>query len=121
MNHCAAWISKSLTVAVCALTLGLTCSAQATRSATNVPDSKVDFYAGYGYFQPISSSINGYSYQRIDNFNVTSNLSFYFNHYIGLQFEGVYFSGNSPRGAFGQCRGPFPGACNDRDPAGLLR
>jgi len=116
MNYCASWISKSLTVAACALTLGVACSAQATRTATDVPDSKIDFYAGYGYFQPISSGINGFSYQRIDNFNATSNLSFYFNHYIGLQFEGVYFSGNSPRGEFGQCRGPAPGACNDRDP-----
>jgi len=113
MNRCAAWISKYLTVTACALTLGLACTAQATRTATDVPDSHVDFYAGYGYFQPIKSGINGYSYQRIDNFNATSNLSFYFNHYIGLQFEGVYFSGNSPRGAFGQCRA---GACNDRDP-----
>jgi hypothetical protein len=116
MNRCAASISKSLLVAVCALTLGLACYAQATRPATDVPDSRVDFYGGYGYFQPIDSSINGYSYQRIDNFNATSNLSVYFNHYIGLQLEAVYFSGNSPRGEFGQCRGPYPGACNDRDP-----
>ena len=116
MNRCAAWISKSLTIAACALTLGLVCSAQATRTATDVPDSHVDFYAGYGYLQPIDSGINGFSYQKIDNFNATSNLSFYFNHYLGFQLEGAYFSGNSPRGAFGQCRGPFPGACNDRDP-----
>src|SRR5665213_3892339 len=108
MKHCAAWISKSLTIAACALTLGLVCSAQATRTATDVPDSHVDFYAGYGYFQPIDSGINGFSYQKIDNFNSTSNLSFYFSHYIGFQLEGAYFSGNSPRGAFGQCRGPFP-------------
>jgi hypothetical protein len=116
MNHCAAWIAKSLTIAACASMLGLSCSAQATRPVTDVPDSHVDFYAGYGYFQPIDSGINGFTYQKIDNFNATSNLSFYFNHYLGFQLEGVYFSGNSPRGSFGQCRGPFPGACNDRDP-----
>ena len=116
MKYRASWISKSLTVVACALALELACSAQATRTATDVPDSKVDFYAGYGFFQPFSSAINGYSYQRISNFNVTSSLSFYLNHYIGLQVEGAYFSGDSPRGAFGQCRGPFPGACNDRDP-----
>src|ERR1700744_3850243 len=106
-------ISKSSLVAVCALVLGATGFAQALKTATDVPVSKVDFYAGYGYLHPVNSDINNYSYQDIYNFNVTSSLSYFFSRYIGAQVEGQYFSGNSPRGAFGQCRS---GACNDRDP-----
>jgi hypothetical protein len=106
-------ISKFSLVAVGALALGAACSAQATKTATDVPVSKIDFYAGYGYLHPINSDINNYQYQDIYNFNVTSSLSAYFNRYLGVQVEGQYFSGNSPRGAFGQCRA---GACNDRDP-----
>lgn len=101
-------------------TLALVCaaqpsaSAQAFRSAHEGPESRADLYLGYGYFHPVNSDINNIPYQDIYNFpNGTMSLTYYLGRYLGVQGEIGYFSGSSPRGAFGQCRS---GACSDRDP-----
>lgn len=39
-------------------------SAQASRSATEHPDSRVDVYGGYGYFHPINSGVGSKRYRR---------------------------------------------------------
>jgi hypothetical protein len=106
-------VSKSSLVTVCAFALGVACFAQAIPTATETPDSKVDFYAGYGYFHPVNSDINNVPFVSISNLNATASLSIYLSHHVGFQIEGSYFDGPSPRGAFGQC---VNGACNDRDP-----
>jgi hypothetical protein len=69
--------------------------AQAAKSAADHTDSRVDIYAGYGYFHPLNSGINGYQYQDVDNLNATAAVTVFFNKYIGVQAEGGYFSGNS--------------------------
>ena len=78
------------------LTLGSAtlCSAQATKGGAQHIDSRVDIYAGYGYFHPFNSSnINGYEYHSVSNPNATASVSVFLNHYFGLQMEGGYFSG----------------------------
>lgn len=88
--------------------------AQAFRTASESHESKMDVYLGYGYFHPINSDINNIPYHDIYNFpNGTLSVTYYLGRYLGVQGEIGYFSGNSPRGAFGQCRA---GACSDRDP-----
>jgi hypothetical protein len=68
--------------------------AQATKPATDYPDSRIDIYAGYGYIHPVNSDINQYKYQPVSNINTTVSVAGYFNHYFGIQAEGSYFSGN---------------------------
>jgi hypothetical protein len=68
--------------------------AQAKKAVTDHTDSRFDVYAGYGYFHPINSGINGYQYQDVSNPNATVSVAGYFNRYVGLQMEGGYFSGN---------------------------
>jgi len=77
--------------------------AQALGSGSENPTSKVDFYAGYGFFHPNSGSIGGFDYQDIKNPNVTSSVAVYFGKYIGAQIEGNYFSGNNEHAGFGPC------------------
>ncbi len=67
---------------------------QATRSATEIPYSRVDVYAGYGYWHPINSGISGNQYQDVYNPNATVSVSGFFNRYVGVQIEGGYFSGS---------------------------
>ena len=64
------------------------------RSASEYPDSRVDIYAGYGWFHPLNSGIYGKQYQDVTNPNATASVSFWFNHYLGVQMEGGYFSGS---------------------------
>jgi hypothetical protein len=71
------------------------CRAQATKGAADHTDSRIDLYAGYGYFHPINSGIDGFQYQDISNPNVTVGVAGWFNQYIGLEAEGAYFSGDS--------------------------
>jgi len=106
-------VLESLLVAAAALATALTASAQAFKTATEIPDSRVDIYVGYGYFHPVNSDIGFHPYQSIYNQNATLGISGYFNRYVGLQVEGAYFSSNSQRGLLGQC---VNGACSDRDP-----
>jgi hypothetical protein len=68
------------------------CSAQATKDGTEHVDSRVDIYAGYGYFHPFNSGVDGFQYQSVSNPNVTSSVSVFFNHYFGVQMEGGYFA-----------------------------
>jgi len=70
-------------------------SGQATGGGTEHPDSRAEIYAGYGYFHPVNSGINGYQYQDVSNPNATVSISGFFNRYVGLQLEGGYFSGSN--------------------------
>jgi hypothetical protein len=82
-----------LTLVLLSLGTATFCSAQATKGGAQHIDSRVDIYAGYGYFHPFDSGINGYQYQPVSNPNATASISVFFNHYIGVQMEGGYFSG----------------------------
>ena len=90
------YVRKLAHVALAALLGGaaLSAAAQATKSASEYPDSRVDIYAGYGWFHPLNSGINHYQYQDVTNPNATAAVSYFFNHYVGVQMEGGYFSGN---------------------------
>lgn len=77
--------------------------AQAGGAGTEHPDSRAEIYAGYGYFHPVNSGIDGFQYQDVYNPNATLSVSGFLNRYIGLQLEGGYFSGN------GEHRPYFPG------------
>ena len=84
-------IAAGLTVG---LGLALSCSAQATKTASDHIDSRVDVYGGYGYFHPINSGIDGFQFQDVSNPNATASVTGYFNKYVGIQIEGGYFSGS---------------------------
>ncbi|HTV08682.1 MAG TPA: hypothetical protein VMD97_06545 [Candidatus Aquilonibacter sp.] len=75
-------------------------NAQATRSATEYPDSRVDIYGGYGYFHPINSGVGFKQYFDVDNLNTTISVTGYFNRYIGVAMEGGYFSGVREHAAY---------------------
>jgi len=77
--------------------------AQALGSGSDQPTSKLEIYAGYGFFHPLSSTVNGYYYQDIKNPNATASISAYFNRYLGAQVEGEYFSGNGEHKSIGPC------------------
>jgi len=68
-------------------------NAQASKSATEYPDSRVDIYGGYGYFHPINSGVGFKQYFDVTNPNATVSVTGYFNRYIGIAMEGGYFSG----------------------------
>lgn len=76
-----------------AITLGLSCNAQATSSGTEIPDSRVDIYGGYGYFHPINSGIHGYQYTELNDPNATVSVTGFFDRYVGVQIEASYFTG----------------------------
>jgi hypothetical protein len=82
---------------IVALSLGISAAAfgQASQSATEFPDSRVDLYGGYGYFHPVNSGIDLKQYFDVDNANMTIGLSGFFNRYIGVEAEAGYFSGVS--------------------------
>jgi hypothetical protein len=65
-------------------------AAQAAKSGgTDLPNpSRVDLYAGYGYYHPVNSDINEVLYQPINPGTVAS-ITGYFNRYVGLQAEGT--------------------------------
>jgi hypothetical protein len=90
-----------------------TCAfAQAKPGATFHDHSGIDIYAGYGMFQPLDSSVNGYQYHEIDNPNVTASVAYYFKDKFGAQVEGSYFQGNNNvNGEYGTCP---PQLCNQR-------
>ena len=82
-------------LAVAASLLGASANmhAQASKSATEYPDSRVDIYGGYGYFHPINSGGGSKQYFDVNNMNGTVSVTGYFNRYIGVAMEGGYFSG----------------------------
>lgn len=104
---------KSSLAAACVFAFGLPSFAQSRPAFTEIPDSRYDIYAGYGYFHPIDAGIGGHNYVSIYNKNVTVSVTRYFGRYLGAQIEGGYFSGPSVRGSIGQC---INGACDVRDP-----
>jgi len=74
--------------------------AQAKKTSSEYPDSRIDIYGGYGYLHPINSGIDGIQYQNVSNLNATISASYWINHYIGVQIEGGYFSGNGEHRPF---------------------
>lgn len=82
-------------LAVVASLLGasMNMNGQASKSATEHPDSRVDIYGGYGYFHPINSGVGFKQYFDVNNANGTISATGYFNRYIGVAMEGGYFSG----------------------------
>ena len=83
----------SLAVAASLIGASVNMNAQATRSATEYPDSRVDIYGGYGYWHPINSGVGFKQYFDVSNANATVSVTGYFNRYIGIAMEGGYFSG----------------------------
>ena len=75
-------------------------NAQASKSATEYPDSRVDIYGGYGYFHPINSGVGFKQYFDVTNPNATVSVTGYFNRYIGIAMEGGYFSGEREHAAY---------------------
>ena len=82
-----------LAVAASVLGVSANMNAQATKSAAEYPDSRVDIYGGYGYFHPINSGVGFKQYFDVNNANATISVTGYFNRYIGVAMEGGYFSG----------------------------
>ena len=82
-------------LAVAASFVGASASihAQASKSATEYPDSRVDIYGGYGYFHPINSGVGFKQYFDVNNANGTISVTGFFNRYIGVTMEAGYFSG----------------------------
>jgi hypothetical protein len=74
--------------------------AQAAKTATDNPDSRVEIYGGYGYLHPFSSEIHNDPYQSVYNLNATASVTGYLNHFLGVQIEGTYFSGNDEHGPY---------------------
>ena len=66
---------------------------QAAKTSSEYPDSHVDIYGGYGYLHPENSYIFNEPYESVHNLNATGSVTGYLNHYLGVQIEGVYFSG----------------------------
>jgi hypothetical protein len=100
MRSFSRWLIAPLAVAACLLGLGVKVDAQATRSATEYPDSRVDVYGGYGYFHPINSGVGLKQYFDVDNMNATVSVTGYFNRYVGIAVEGGYFSGVREHAAY---------------------
>ena len=90
----------SLAVAASLIGASVNMNAQATRSATEYPDSRVDIYGGYGYWHPINSGIGFKQYFDVNNANATISATGYFNRYIGIAMEGGYFSGVREHAAY---------------------
>ena len=86
---------SQMTLAACLLGSAAHSMAQGAASLNEHPDSRIDIYGGYGYFHPINSGIDGKQYDDVYNPNATASVSYYFNHFVGVQIEGGYFSGNS--------------------------
>jgi hypothetical protein len=68
--------------------------AQAPKSASEYPDTRLEIYGGYGYLRPFDSGVNQIPYTPTSNPNATASVTGYFNHWLGLQVQGLYFSGS---------------------------
>lgn len=94
------------------LALATSALAQAKPLATERFDSGIDIYGGYGLFQPLNSTVNGYQYHAIYNPNVTASVADYLTENIGVQVEGSYFQGNNnENNQYGSCA---TNLCNQR-------
>ena len=87
--------------------------AQALKTSSENPDSRVDLYGGYGYLHPTGSSgINGIPYENVTNPNFTISATYWINHYLGAQAEVGYFSGNGEHERFILPCGPPYSSCD---------
>lgn len=94
------------------LALASACFAQAKPMVTERFDSGIDIYGGYGLFQPLNSSVNGYQYHAIYNPNATASIADYITQSLGVQVEGSYFTGNNNvNNQYGPCS---TNLCNQR-------
>jgi len=82
------------------------------KPSENPAPSRFDLYGGYGDIQPFGSTLSGHTFQSVHNMNATISVAGYFWKNLGVQVEGGYFNGPSPRGIFYQCAP----ACESRDP-----
>jgi len=88
--------------------LAVAACAQAVKTSSEYPDSRIDIYGGIGYLHPFNSDINNIPYQNVSNPNVTASVTYWFSHYLGVQAEGSYFSGNAEHHQFvPACGGSF--------------
>src|ERR1700761_1334799 len=108
----------SLRASLALFTLGLSgiltlnAFAQARPGATVHDHSGIDIYAGYGLFQPLNSTVNGFQYHEINSPNVTASFAYYFKDKFGAQVEGSYFRGNNNiNNEYGTCP---PQLCDQR-------
>ncbi|MDE1156110.1 MAG: outer membrane beta-barrel protein [Acidobacteriaceae bacterium] len=98
-----------LTATLAATALCAAAGAQATHTASDFPDSRIDLYGGYAYLHPINSGIDHKQYQDLWSPNATVSAAYYFNRYLGVQVEGGYFSGQgehqsySPHCSYSSC------------------
>ncbi len=69
-------------------------TAQAPKTASDYPDSRFELYGGYGYMHPFASEVNNIPYVSVSNINATASVTGYFNRWLGVQAQGVYFSGS---------------------------
>lgn len=97
-------LAAFLALAAC-LGLSVGAQGQATSGATEHPDSRVDIYGGWGYFHPLNSGIDAHQFFDVDNENATVGVTGFFNHYIGVEMEGGYFSGMNEHAVYGPCSG----------------
>jgi len=80
--------------------LAIAAQAQAVKTSSEYPDSRVDIYGGYGYLHPFNSDINNIPYQNVSNPNATASVTYWITHHLGVQAEGTYFSGNGEHHQF---------------------
>jgi hypothetical protein len=67
------------------------CEGQALPTATPPPSpTKIELYAGYGYFRPFSGTIATHRYDQI-NPGAVGSATYYFSRYLGAQIEGGAF------------------------------
>jgi hypothetical protein len=97
-RHAIALLALSLAVAVPAVFTAPPAVAQATVTTQSI--SGVDVYGGWGYLNSLNSNVAGYKYPVIDNFNATVSGAYFFNHHLGAQVEGEYFSGGNKHSVY---------------------
>lgn len=79
---------KSIILVCCVLLVAIPGMAQAKKvavKATKQQSSKLDLYAGYSYWAP-HGDVNNFTYKSI-NAGFTLGAAYYFNPYLGAQFE----------------------------------
>jgi hypothetical protein len=92
--------------------LAVAAHAQAMKTSSEYPDSRIDLYGGYGYLHPFNSDINNIPYQNVTNPNATASVTYWLSHYLGVQAEGSYFSGNGEHKQFVLSCGPPYSSCD---------
>lgn len=88
--------------------------AQATRSNSEVPASKFEVYLGYGYWNPLSSNVNGFRYDTVSDMNAAAGFSYFFTKKLGVTLDANYFNDN-------RTHVPLVSGICGPDAAGILR